>query len=351
VVIVGLILLGVTAGCDLLQDRFGRRSRCLALLVPLAFLAATVNPYGFTYWSALFRVFGETFARVQEYAPLWQLSQPEEVLVPATLLLGLAVLAWASNPARRWSHLAWLGLTAGLLVWAVRMTWIMTIVCLLVTAANARALDPIVLWHALGRRLSRRMSGAAPPPAYLRWLVRGAVLAWLTMTLFVRYSALQCTPTFLPESLAAGPVRFVREHRPDGRVFNDYENASYLHWCFAGEPKLFIDLLPLTYPDTVTRDYVHILSLSPRGLAVLEEQIDWVILTTNRPGPSLTPLADYLDRSHHWLRVFADSGGAIWVRRRPETERRWRALARSAKTISFGSLETLNREVLPGDLR
>jgi hypothetical protein len=240
--------------------------------------------------------------------------------------------------------------TAGLMTWAVRMTWIMVIVCLMVMAANARSLDPVVLWQALSRRLGRPGSVPASPPAYLRWLVRGAILAWLIMTLFVRHAALQHTYTYVPEALADGPVRFVQEQHPAGRVFNDYENASYLHWRFAGEPMLFIDLLN-GYPHAVTRDYIHILSLSPRGRALLEEEIDWVLLTTNRPGPSLAPLADYLDGSPHWLRVFADNGGAVWVRRRPETDRRWQPLAASAPTTEFGVLEAFNRDVFPGDLR
>src|SRR5262249_246804 len=48
-VLMGLLILAVTAGADLLQDRCNRRSRILTLLVLLLPLAICLNPYGVRY--------------------------------------------------------------------------------------------------------------------------------------------------------------------------------------------------------------------------------------------------------------------------------------------------------------
>jgi hypothetical protein len=117
---------------------------------------------------------------------------------------------------------------------------------------------------------------------------------------------------------------FVRDQDIPGRPFNDYENSGYLHWRFAGRPQLFIDLLN-AYPDPVFRDYLQVVAARPDGEAKLDELgVGYVVLTTLRPGPSLKPLADLLDRSPNWVKVYADSGGHVWVRRTAEYEYLWR---------------------------
>src|SRR5262249_26096960 len=60
-VVLGLLVLAVTAVCDLVQDRFGRRSRILALLSPLALAAVCINPYGIGYFQTYLRVTSFTF--------------------------------------------------------------------------------------------------------------------------------------------------------------------------------------------------------------------------------------------------------------------------------------------------
>ena len=345
----GLLLLGVTAACDLVQDRFSPRSRVLALLVPLAALAVLLNPYGLGYWRAFRPLGGETFAHIQEWQPLWRLYPVgRELMAKEAALLALAVLAWATNPARRWSHLGWLVVTAGLFASAVRHSWLLALVSLMVTAANAGRLDPDVLWQALVGRFGRRADGVVPaPPRPLRWLAEGGLAVWLCLEIVVQWNALAVFNEFVPSRLAGGAVRFIQDSRLTGHVLNDYENASYLQWRFAGEPALFADALN-AYPDQVLDDYVDIMNVDQRGRALLAgDRLDWVLLTTNRPGPSLAPLADYLDRDSHWMRVYAGGDGVIWVRRTPEADRRWQAVTASVDTIRFRALELYNGEPTP----
>jgi hypothetical protein len=341
-VVVGLILVGVTAAGDLVQDRFGRRARVLALVVPLALLATAVNPYGLGYWRAFRPVGGQTFARIQEWQPLWRLSPlPRDAVAEAAALLGLALLAWLTNPSRRWAHLGWLLAAAGLFATAVRNTWVLALVSLMVTAANAGRLDPAALWQRFGR------GAAAAPPPLLRWAVRAGVVAWLCLQIVARWSDLGLSPPLLPDRLTAGAVRFLADDRPAGRAFNDYESAGYFHWHFAGEPALFIDVLN-AYPDAVTRDYVDVMRVSERGRALLAGGgFDWVLLTTNRPGPSAAPLAEYLDRDPHWMRVYAGGDGVIWVRHTPEADRRWQALLPAVDPTPFRALEIFNADPEP----
>jgi hypothetical protein len=340
-VAVGLFLLGVSAACDLAQDRLGHRARVLALLVPLAALAMLATPYGLTYWRAYLPVGGETLARVTEWQPVWKLIPIRPgVVAEAGAVAALALLAWALNPGRRWAHLAWLVVACGLFVSAGRHVWVLVLVSLLVAAANAGALDPAGWWQALRRRFGAR--AGAPLP--LRGLVAGVLTAWLLMQLWACWTDKQQMGPLWPASLAGGAVRFFRDHRTTGHVLNDYENAGFLNWCLDGEPPLFIDCMN-AYPDGVTRDYVDMMSVSRRGRELLaDDRLDWVVLTTNRVGDSAVRLADYLDSDRHWMRVYAGDDGVIWVRRTPEAERRWEAEMIAVQQTPFAILETYNLE-------
>jgi hypothetical protein len=238
--------------------------------------------------------------------------------------------------------------TSGLFVSAVRNTWLLVVVSLLVAAANAEALDPERLWQALERRLNRRAHGPDRPlPLALRGLAAGALAVWLLLEISYSLIDKQQVRFLLPEQLSRGAVRFLREERPAGHLLNNADNSGYLEWCLAGEPPLFIDALN-AYPDAVTRDYVDLMTVSRRGRELLAgDWLDGVILTTNRLGPSPSPLADYLDRDPRWMRVYADSDGVIWVRRTPEADRRWAARAATVAQTTFGYLEAVNQEPTP----
>jgi hypothetical protein len=218
----------------------------------------------------------------------------------------------------------------------------------MVLAANVRRLDPIVLWQAAGRWLAGEPNARVrPAPGYLRWLLRLTMVAFLCLGLLHRWADLALADSFVPRRLAVGAARFVAENRPEGRGFNDYESSSFLQWQFAGSPPLFIDLLN-AYPDEVSDDYDAIVNVSPRGRQLLQDAgIDWVLLTVDRIGPSLAPLATHLDQSPAWMRVYAGSDGVLWVRHSPEADRRWRELAAVASRHHFGALERLKPVPIP----
>jgi len=267
------------------------------------------------------------------------------MIIGVAAVTTLALLAWALNPKRRLAHLGWLLLMGGLFALARRNVWPLTLTGLMVLAANARSLDPEFLWQKVSRHLRRPSRGEDEGagmafPSLIRWLLRTAVLVGLFLICLGLVFDVRPWEPLIPTRLERGVARFIREHELTGRVFNDYENSSYLQWALAGQPELYIDLIN-AYPDRVMIDYLDILHLSPRGSELLDEQqIEVVVLTTNRASRvSLTPLADYLDASDRWARVFVGKDGVIWVRRTPAYAHLWKPVIDTVSNVSFDTLE------------
>ena len=191
-VVTGLLFLGITAACDLVQDRGDARSRFLAVLTVLSGLAVCVNPYGLGYWQALQAVGGPVFANIEEWKPFW--SPPARPLTePVTLaiLFACALAAWRAGPSRRWSQLAWLFTAAALFLTARRHTYLLAPVCLAVMAANAGALDPEHGWQRLCPFSGHAGKQGSPVsiPTHLLWLGaapsfcwRGFIFTWVRST-------------------------------------------------------------------------------------------------------------------------------------------------------------------------
>lgn len=317
-VVTGLLFLGITGACDLVQDRFDPRSRSLVLLGLLGGLAVCVNPYGLGYWEALRAVGGPMLSSLQEWKPFW-LSPALPITVPisSAVLVVCALAAWLGGPSRRWSQLGWVLTAAALFLTARRHVYLLVIVCLAVMAANAGALDSECLWERLRRWLGRAGIPGGPPsmPAGLRQLAHVTVMLVAGVYLFLAYNYFS-PPSEGRPYVPEGAARFVIDHALTGHAFNDYENSSYFQWRFGGQPSLFVDLLN-AYPPQLLDDYHEILGLSPRGRQLLEElPIDLVVLTTVRHGRTLQPLVDYLEGNAGWVRVYFEADGAIWVRRK-----------------------------------
>jgi hypothetical protein len=347
-VLVGLLLLGVTAACDLVQDRLDARSRVLALLALLAPVAVCINPYGIFYWRAFASLNSYRFATTTEWWPLWRIDPlPVEEIIIQGVLLALALVAWVMNPGRRWAHLAWVLVLAALYVKAARNAWFLTLGSLIVLAVNSNGLAPERLRQLLARR---RPGGAkaAPLPGVLRWVVRLGVVLWVGSQIALRLFALrEWDGEFRPVHLDTGLIQFIRENRITGRMFNDYESSRYLECRLAGEPQLFISAHTASYTDQVMRDYFEIIGATRRGRDILDNQgVGVVVLTVDRTGPSLVQLADRLDASKSWRRVYAASDGIIWVRRIAEYEHLWNDPDRIVSKQSLQMYETwLKQEV------
>jgi hypothetical protein len=324
-VAMGILIVLLTAFCDAVQDRFDARSRSLLCIAVLCVLATFINPNGVGLWNEILRPIGsETFKNIDEWKPplqtraLWSYAFCELVLVLAALAV------WSLNPQRRWSHAAWLLVMSALFLQQRRHLWLFALVSLAVLAINARHLNAARMW-AWWRKTTRQADIALPQP--FRIIGRSsAVLClgmWIAFATPYNFWPLRATKKDLPD----GAARFVEANNLRGRLFNDYENSSYLQWRLngpmpsgpnrgrvlaRGRRPLYIDLLN-AYPDTLLKDYLAIMDNHAAGRARFEQlDLGYVILGSEKRK---NKLAKYLDRTSQWARVYDADNGVVWVRR------------------------------------
>jgi hypothetical protein len=205
-----------------------------------------------------------------------------------------------------------------------RHLWLFALVSLAVLAINARHLNAARIW-AWWRKTTRQADIALPQP--FRIIGRSsAVLClgmWIAFATPYNFWPLRATKKDLPD----GAARFVEANNLRGRLFNDYENSSYLQWRLNGPMQsgpnrgrvlargrrpLYIDLLN-AYPDTLLKDYLAIMDNHAAGRARFEQlDLGYVILGSEKRK---NKLAKYLDRTSQWARVYDADDGVVWVRR------------------------------------
>lgn len=324
-VAIGVLVVLLTAFCDAWQDRFDARSRSLLCIAAMCVLATFLNPNGMGLWNEILRPTGsETFKNIDEWKPplearvLWSYAFCELVLLMA------ALAAWSLNPQRRWSHVAWLLVMCVMFLRYRRHLWLFALVSLAVLAINARYFNTERLWN-WWRKTTKQSRIAMPQP--FRIIARsGAVLClvlWIALATPSNVLPLRATTKTLPE----GAARFVEAKKLRGRLFNDYENSSYLQWRLngplqsgpsqgrvlaRGRRPLYIDLLN-AYPDTLLNDYLTIMNSAKAGPNLFNKlNVGYVVLGSEKRKKKL---ANYLNRSAQWSRVYDADDGLVWVRR------------------------------------
>lgn len=333
----GLIVLWIVVLGDFMQARFGRRghagmqyarARALLAIAILCTLATLVNPYGIAYWKAADQLRpGNMASSIEEWRPVWAkpTMTPTYALVAATLFFS-ALFAWRADEDRRWSYLGWLLFSATIFVRSRRMLWIAAIIFLIVMAASFRHLDSPALWRSWRRVTKGDIT--EPIPAPMRLLARAGVL--ICLLVWVLAAASRHTPgnagawSTLVRNVPEGAARKILLGHLSRRMYNDYEDSSYLHWRLngckpgtnqvptAGRFPLFTDLLN-AYPDRLMDEYLDILDATPKGLKRLSQRkINCVVLGNHRWKSGLRK---YLDRRDSgFRRVFRDKQSIIWVR-------------------------------------
>jgi hypothetical protein len=303
-VAIGLLMLGAAAICEVAQERGARASWKWLWLFAVGVLAVNFNPYGLDYWQALKPVGGPMFERIDEWKPFWKPPfLNASMLLGELVLVWLALICWLGNSQRRWSQLLWLVLMTALFISARRHLWLLPIVCLSIIAANAVTLQNAEL------------------RAEMTLFSRGLARLLATGVLLVTVLFITSSSRFLAEPISPSTPRratdfFRLKHLgARGRVFNDYENSSFLQWRFGGAPPLYIDLLN-AYPDSLLFDYFDIVKATPRGRTMLDEKkVQVVILRVYKPDSSLAKLAKYLNNNKQWQRIYKGADGTIWLRR------------------------------------
>jgi hypothetical protein len=332
----GLIVLWLAVLGEIVQafaDRGGAaplnrsRARVLLAVALLCSLATLLNPYGFSYWQAAEQLKpGNMSKSIEEWRPFWQVPGTAIYALIEAILCGAALIAWRANLQRRWMNLVWLLFGAALSLRSVRMFWIAAILFLVVLAANAVALDSPTLWRSW-RRLTKG-NILDPIPDGMRLIARGGtvlvLLVWLLAAASRHTRRDAGTWSTLVRNTPEGAARRILSGRLPRRIFNDYEDSSYLQWRLngfvpgthkvltEGRFPLFIDLLN-AYPDRLMDEYLAILNASPQGIKRLQQRrIDCVVLGDHHWHSGLHK---YLARHRaEWRRVFQDKQSIIWVR-------------------------------------
>ena len=336
-VILGLPILGATVLAEAVQTR--DRQRVTALVVLVALAAIHLTPYGFDYWRAFLPLDSDTFSFILEWQPLWKAAPnlPAEMLIGAGVSGAIAWSVWALSPERRLSQFAWMLVAAFLFIHAVRNISVFIVVNGVVTALNAKAVDLERIRNSLA--CMRRMSNSTLLPAIV--LLHVGFLSIVTL----QAAKILMSPDqplrqdqFTPlQRLHDGSIAFLQQHPLHGRVFCDLENSSYFHWWFRDDLPLFIDCMN-AYPDQITYDYLTIIRGGRPAMTAIEEyHIDIVILTVHRIR-SVAKLANNLDRSAEWSRVYASGDAVIWVKRKDFGP--LIASLGSVRTTPFASLES-----------
>jgi len=350
-VLLGLIFLVATAVCDAIQDRFDRRSRLLLVIAFLCVMATLLNPFGIGYWKAADVLkSGSQASFVDEWKPFWVEPRMHWKFAVGELVLALGGLfAWLRNPNRRWSQLLWLLLMSAAFVKSRRFLWLSAITFVIVMAANARSFDSLD-WWTRWRNLTRQpqLLGIPRPIRFVAHAGAIGILVLLiarTLSTEARGGQALWPPRAISRHAPVRVAQIIKERRLPGRIFNDYENSSYLQWSLNGADAkgrvparglhpLYIDLLN-AYPDAVMKseklpDYFDVLDANAQGIAMIEaKKINTIHLgedhahdhgVRNAKGKWSRPkngLVDYLNRNRAWKKLLDNDEGILWTRRKP----------------------------------
>jgi hypothetical protein len=313
----GLGVLGVMTVGDLVEGVIGgdraewrRAARYHATALGLGGVATLLNPYGIGLHLHSLGHLGnaEMMSATAEFrspdfhtsiglvflavllAVLAAIGLRKSRLQAPTLLIFLATVALAM---RSWRYIALFGLvTLPLLALALVDDWERWTPSVLREPGRALA---------AGDRLARR-GGAA--------VVLVGVLVWATLPGEGRARQYIATD-FDPDVFPASAVKFARENRISGRLYNEYKWGGYLVLTWP-EQRVFIDGLADFYGTQIFRDYRHVSGLRPGWRDVLSRwNIDLVLM------PADSSVAAELAREPGWHELYRDEVSMLLQRERP----------------------------------
>jgi hypothetical protein len=319
-VAMGVVLLWVTAFCELWQNRGDLRLMVLAALATL--IVFVCNPRGFEYYQVFMPITSETFKKIDEWKPFWVWPKLMPELVIGELILWSAgMLLWISNPHRRLSQLFWMLLMMAAFLSARRQLWLLALTVLVVVVSNSQRLQSDALFR--GWRHLTKGDVNEPLPGPMRLITRVGVLIILICAVAQAFPKdflpIRATDRKLPVKMAAFLLT-----APKGRIFNDYEYSAYLEWSLHERRKLYIDLNN-AYPDSLMNEYFAALagSTKRREMEKLEKKraeildkrkIQLVVMRPHNDKEGLSTMSKYLDKSKAWKKIYKAEDGTIWTR-------------------------------------
>lgn len=318
--VLGLLLL-VCRACGILLDRWtgrepgsGREPVLFPLGLGLAgFLLAAVNPNGMAMWRVPFQTVG--VGALQTAIPEWASPDFHDLTQqPFLWLLAALLLAFGLS-----------GRPVG------GFDLVKTVLFAMMGLAARRNFGPFGLlallpladygWTAVIASMPRirfqPRAGGSISPGLQRALnlIIFFLLALAAAGKLAVVSHPAAVAVYLPAAYPAGAVEFLRERRPEGRLFSTYAWGGFLIWALPGKP-VFVDGRTDLYGDEIIGQWLSILALEPPGEGrpgwqqLLDRwQADLVLV---EPGQ---PLARAL-HSSGWQVLYSDTTSILLERSR-----------------------------------
>lgn len=184
---------------------------------------------------------------------------------------------------------------------------LLTLLALYAGLSHIRMLLPAGI--VLAPILAPQMTGISSyDPANERRVMNAVLLAGAAAFLVFAFPREAMLQEQLTQSFPVNATQFLRQHPPDGRIFNFYEWGGYLEWELP-QMKTFIDSRADIFEDKgVLRNYVRI-----SMLADSEELLDGYAIRYVLYAPN-TALAYFLRKSADWQEIYRDSNAVIFRR-------------------------------------
>ena len=309
----------------------------------LALLATGLTPYGFGLTVDILKVYTDSASKafdvfivqsVLEYQPLLSPGFSREPFVIYGLIwIGFSGLGLVLNSKKaRLSE--WL--LYGIFTWYsfqwTRYLWFLAWLSFPFTAVNWQG-----AWDTLNSKYKNinskfKISGNVVFALLVLMILVGAVLFQRSGEHLWQRFRLGWRPRMNSER----GVQFLKQHRGESRVFNDFDIGSYLLWQ---QVPVFVDGRVLPYKNTqVLQDQFKIFG---GQLQLLDKyQIDWIFLPYSLTGQvaQFEMFNKYLIDSKNWALVFWDDACLIYVR----NAEKYRALIKTYGTVVNPALPDLN---------
>ncbi len=291
---------------SLTHDQTVRR---LFVWCELAAAAALINPY-------CIGLYGEvlSFGQQANLASLteWQVldvRSPHGMIFIATIVVLVGLYRITPRRVASWEVLTLVGLSIASL-WSARfMVWWAPVAALLLVTHARASLHRWMPWQA----------SLAPSPRTGKWSLVSVGLAWI----FFAYSPLgmrvmhhrepagdRALSSFTP--IAA--VNYLKDHPPQGQVFNTYEWGDYLQWAGPEGVQIFLNSHAHLVPRDVWLHYLQVIGEADGWADILDRYgVNAILLDhLNRNG-----LIKRLKDDPKWKIGYDDKLAIVFVRRKP----------------------------------
>ena len=256
--------------------------RCILLfLIGLAMVVAVcINPYG--WWMLVYPFKTVGIGVLHDFIQEWQTPDFHSISVQPFIWLLFLTLGVIGASRRR------LALTDFLLVAGFGYLGLMAGRNL---ALFSLVTSPVVVRHAtplfqeIGTSLGIKFSIPVPTP---RWQSKLNLVILILLAIAVLFKVSMIYPEkvntkVFSDTLPVDAVKFIKEYRPQGKMFNSYNWGGYLLWELQEYP-VFVDGRTDLYNDEVINEWIQVVQAKEGWMDVLDHWgVGFVLLEPDRP--------------------------------------------------------------------